>query len=74
MTLATLGLLLLVPTLVSLLAVVALVVAVEIQVRLVEEPYLAATHGTAYLRYAASAGRFLPGIGRLAAEPSPRRV
>jgi protein-S-isoprenylcysteine O-methyltransferase Ste14 len=75
MTLATLGLLLLlVPSLVSLLAVLALVVAVELQVRLVEEPYLAATHGTAYLRYAASTGRFLPGIGRLAAEPSPRDV
>jgi protein-S-isoprenylcysteine O-methyltransferase Ste14 len=72
MALATLGLLLLVPTVVSLLAVLALVMAVELQVRFVEEPYLAATHGTSYLQYAARTGRFLPGIGRLPAAP-PRR-
>ena len=72
MTLAAAGLLLLVPTVVSLLAVLALVVAVELQVRFVEEPYLAATHGTSYLRYAACTGRFLPGIGRLPAGPPQR--
>ena len=32
--------------------------------RLVEEPYLHRVHGTAYDRYAARTGRFLPWIGR----------
>ncbi|HLS74191.1 MAG TPA: hypothetical protein VK046_10500 [Actinomycetaceae bacterium] len=36
----------------------------EIQVRLVEEPYLLRTHGPAYARYTARVGRFLPGLGR----------
>lgn len=65
MFLATLGLGLLVPNPVALLAIVSLLVALEIQVRLVEEPYLTRAHGDVYRRYAASAGRFLPGIGRL---------
>ncbi|MGH7894220.1 MAG: methyltransferase domain-containing protein [Candidatus Binatia bacterium] len=65
MTSATVGLALLAPTLVSLLALTALVAALEVQVRLVEEPYLTSTHGEAYRRYAARTGRFLPGIGRL---------
>jgi len=65
MFVATCGLALLVPNAVALLAVVCLGVALEIQVRLVEEPYLSRTHGARYRRYAASAGRFLPGMGRL---------
>ena len=65
MTIATLGLGLLVPNVVAAVAVVALVVALEIHVRLVEEPYLARTHGDAYLDYAGRVGRFVPGIGRL---------
>jgi len=36
------------------------------QVRL-EERHLVALHGDAYLRYASRTGRFLPGVGRLAA-------
>ena len=43
-----------------------LVVGLELHVRRVEEPYLLRTHGDAYRTYAASAGRFVPGIGRLA--------
>ena len=43
----------------------ALLVALEIQVRAVEEPYLLRTHGDAYRRYAAATGRFVPGIGRI---------
>jgi protein-S-isoprenylcysteine O-methyltransferase Ste14 len=58
------GLALVVPNIVSLIAVAALLTALEIQVRLVEEPYLARTHGDDYRRYAAATGRFLPGIGR----------
>ena len=41
-------------------------IALEIQVRLVEEPYLLRQHGDAYRNYAARVGRFVPGLGRLA--------
>ena len=58
------GLTLLVANNVAVVGLVALIVALEIQVRLVEEPYLRATHGPAYANYAARSGRFLPGIGR----------
>jgi protein-S-isoprenylcysteine O-methyltransferase Ste14 len=39
--------------------------SIQIQVRLVEEPYLLRVHGDAYRRYAARTGRFVPGLGRL---------
>lgn len=55
------------PTLVAVLALAALVAAIQIQVRVVEEPYLIRAHGQAYARYAAAAGRFLPSVGRLLA-------
>jgi protein-S-isoprenylcysteine O-methyltransferase Ste14 len=75
MSAATLGLALLVPNLVSLVTVIALIAALEIQVRLVEEPYLARMHGDDYRRYAAATGRFLPGIGRFwRAENGPEGV
>jgi protein-S-isoprenylcysteine O-methyltransferase Ste14 len=67
MVLASVGLVLLVPNAVAVTALVVLVVALELQVRLVEEPYLGATHGAAYLDYAARAGRFVPSLGRLGA-------
>jgi protein-S-isoprenylcysteine O-methyltransferase Ste14 len=60
-----LGLALMVPSAVALLGFAALVIALELQVRLVEEPYLLAQHGEAYRAYARRTGRFLPGIGRL---------
>lgn len=41
-----------------------LVVAVELQVRVVEEPYLLATHGAAYAAYTGRVGRFVPRLGR----------
>lgn len=65
MSVASVGLALLVPNVVALATIVALAVALQIQVRLVEEPYLVRAHGDAYRRYATSAGRFLPGVGRL---------
>ena len=65
MTSVQIGLTLMVPTWLSLAALGCLVVAVELQVRLIEEPYLMQLHGTAYLNYAAVTGRFVPGIGRL---------
>jgi protein-S-isoprenylcysteine O-methyltransferase Ste14 len=46
-------------------AFVALVTALELQVRLVEEPYLLRTHGENYANYAARVGRFVPGVGLL---------
>jgi protein-S-isoprenylcysteine O-methyltransferase Ste14 len=67
MVAAQAGIALMVPTWVSVLGLVSLVVAVELQVRSVEEPYLVAVHGPAYAAYAARAGRFVPGIGRLPA-------
>jgi len=57
------GVTLLAPTAVTLAALVCLVLAVELQVRAVEEPYLGAVHGEQYAHYAARVGRFLPGVG-----------
>ena len=63
---ASLGLALLVPNASRSSGSAALVLALEIQVRLVEEPYLLRVHGDAYRDYAARVGRFVPGLGRLA--------
>lgn len=67
MVVAQTGMLLLVPTWLSAAALVALVVAVQLQVRVVKEPYSARVHGKQYRTYAARAGRFLPAIGRIRA-------
>ena len=64
MVVAQLGLTLMVPTWLSVAALVYLAAAVEMQVRLIEEPYLLATHGGSYAGYAAVTGRFIPGEGR----------
>ncbi|HWP67412.1 MAG TPA: isoprenylcysteine carboxylmethyltransferase family protein [Candidatus Limnocylindria bacterium] len=61
------GAALLTPNWLAAAGVAALLVALELQVRRVEEPYLLRVHGPAYRAYAARTGRFLPGIGRLAA-------
>ncbi|GAA3084197.1 isoprenylcysteine carboxylmethyltransferase family protein [Pseudonocardia yunnanensis] len=58
------GVALMAPTLVAVLALACLIAAVQIQVRVVEEPYLRRVHGDTYSHYAAGAGRFLPGLGR----------
>lgn len=63
MVIATVGLVLLVPNLISVAALVLLVAALEVQVRLVEEPYLRATHGPVYAAYLSTVGRFLPRVG-----------
>lgn len=65
MTTAGLGLALLAPNVVALVGVAGLVAAIEIQVRVVEEPYLLRTHGQRYRDYATRVGRFVPGLGRL---------
>lgn len=54
------GLSLMVPNVVSLLGLALVVVAVELQVRVVEEPHLRQVHGAAYLTYSAWVGRFVP--------------
>ncbi|MDO5495346.1 MAG: isoprenylcysteine carboxylmethyltransferase family protein [bacterium] len=64
MGVALAGVAMMVPNLAILLSLVLFVVGVQLQVRLVEEPYLLATHGEAYREYARRTGRFLPGLGR----------
>ena len=58
------GLVLLTPNALALLALVILIVAVEIQVKVVEEPHLERAHGDAYRGYRARTWRFVPGLGR----------
>src|SRR5262245_20086931 len=60
----SIGLALIVPNLLAAVMLVTFLTALEIQVRLVEEPYLYRVHGTAYEQYARRTGRFLPWIGR----------
>jgi protein-S-isoprenylcysteine O-methyltransferase Ste14 len=57
------GLVLMVPSVIAIAAFITLLVALELQVRLVEEPYLRQVHGRAYVEYAATVGRFVPGLG-----------
>ncbi len=59
------GIALLVPNAVTIMGAVLLMVAVQLQTRLIEEPYLSRVHGEQYTVYAARVGRFLPRIGRL---------
>jgi protein-S-isoprenylcysteine O-methyltransferase Ste14 len=61
--LTSVGLALLCSTPLAWLACSAQLVALELQVRGVEEPYLARVHGEAYRAYLARVGRFVPGIG-----------
>lgn len=68
MSLTAVGLALMVPNAVALLSLAALFLALELQVRLVEEPYLRQAHGATYDRYASSVGRFVPGVGRIGTE------
>jgi protein-S-isoprenylcysteine O-methyltransferase Ste14 len=63
MVLSAVGLVLMVPSPVGIAGLVVLVVALEVQVRGVEEPYLRSVHGAAYRRYEQAVGRFVPGVG-----------
>lgn len=58
------GLALLVPNVIALAALASLALAVELQVRVVEEPFLRTQHGSRYHRYAQQVGRFVPWLGR----------
>lgn len=65
MLFTALGLAMMIPNIVSLVGLVALSFALEVQVRLVEEPYLLFAHGDDYSAYARRIGRFVPRVGRL---------
>jgi protein-S-isoprenylcysteine O-methyltransferase Ste14 len=65
MVLTWLGLALLVPTWLSIASIPATILAFEVQVRLVEEPYLLRSHGDGFRAYASRVGRFIPGAGRV---------
>lgn len=54
----------LVPTIVASLAVALRIIGLEVQTRLVEEPFLLQAHGRSYRQYAERVGRFLPLLGR----------
>ena len=59
------GVALLAANAVGIAAVVLALIFVELQARVVEEPWLLREHGDAYADYAARTGRFVPGVGRL---------
>lgn len=63
-----LGLALMVPNLVALIGWVLAFTGIQTQVRRIEEPHLHRIHGEPYDRYTATAGRFLPGLGRIRAD------
>jgi protein-S-isoprenylcysteine O-methyltransferase Ste14 len=57
------GIVLVTPNFVTIAGLLLAIVALEMQVRRVEEPYLLGKHGAAYRSYTASVGRFIPGVG-----------
>jgi protein-S-isoprenylcysteine O-methyltransferase Ste14 len=61
------GLVLALPNFIALVALGLAAVAIEVQVRWVEEPLLERGHGGEYRAWAARTGRFVPGIGRSSA-------
>lgn len=68
--LSMIGLLLLVPSVLSILAAALSVTGIEIQVRAVEEPYLRHVHGSAYEAYCSETGRFVPRVGMTSVQSS----
>jgi protein-S-isoprenylcysteine O-methyltransferase Ste14 len=57
------GIALVTPNLVALAGFLLLVATIELQVRIVEEPYLLTVHGDDYRSYRTNVGRFMPGVG-----------
>src|ERR1700752_4758897 len=57
------GIALVTPNPVAVAGFLLLVTTIELQVRLVEEPYLLTAHGDTYRDYLANVGRFVPGVG-----------
>lgn len=64
MSVTAFGLTLMVPNMVSVVSLAALLVALELQIRVVEEPCLRSGHGSRYVAYEARGGRFVPAVGR----------
>lgn len=64
MALTAVGLTLMAPTVAGLVALAVMVVALELQVRAVEEPYLRSVHGAVFDAYATCTGRFVPRLSR----------
>jgi steroid 5-alpha reductase family enzyme len=64
MLVTMIGLTLALPNVVSTTLVAVSCIALEIQVRAVEEPHLLATHQEEYAHYLARTGRFVPCLGR----------
>lgn len=62
---AACGLTLMSPTPLAMAGLATLLLAIELQVRCVEEPYLLRTHGAVYRSYAGRVGRLAPGLGLL---------
>lgn len=58
------GLALIVPNGFAVAMVIVQLIALQLQVKLVEEPYLHREHGDDYRDYARRTGRFVPGVGR----------
>jgi protein-S-isoprenylcysteine O-methyltransferase Ste14 len=56
------------PSPAAVVAALSMVTGVELQVRLVEEPYLHRVHGTAYRTWTHTSGRFVPRLGRSSAQ------
>ena len=63
MGLTGLGLVLVVPNFVSIAGLLTLLVALQMQVRGVEEPYLRRVHGARWDAYTTRVGRFVPWLG-----------
>ena len=68
------GIALLAANVLTLAGVTLLVVALELHVRLIEEPYLLRAHRERYAAYAVRVGRFAPGIGRLRVSSRQRQT
>lgn len=62
MFLVAIGIALLVPNLISVVAAIILIIGLNIQVRLIEEPHLRQVHGARYNQYQRTTGRFVPRI------------
>lgn len=59
------GITLMTPNPLALIVFGVLLVSIELQVRVVEEPYLVRTHGESYENYRSTVGRLVPGVGRV---------
>ena len=67
MAITAAGLVAMVPSVAAIAGFAALLIALELQVRRIEEPYLRSVHGAGYRTYEATVGRFVPGVGRASA-------